>query len=133
MKIVVDTNVIASAIFFGGKPFQLLCHIMEGRVDVVASKEIVDEYEEIVLRLQQKYPAINTKIPLQDILAKLEIIRISSDIHISRDPDDDKFIECAVDAKCLYIVSGDKDLLSPENYGEVQIVTVSEFLSNYAT
>ncbi len=54
MRIVVDTNVIASAIFFGGKPYQLLHHIMEDRVDVVASKEIVDEYEEIVLRLKQK-------------------------------------------------------------------------------
>ena len=56
MRIVVDTNVIASAIFFGGKPYQLLRYIMEDRVDVVASKAIVDEYEEIVLRLKQKYP-----------------------------------------------------------------------------
>ena len=132
MKIVVDTNVIASAIFFGGKPFQLLCHIMEGRVDVVASKEIVDEYEEIVLRLQQKYPAINTKIPLQDILAKLEIIRISSDIHISRDPDDDKFISCALDGKCIYIVSGDVDLLTIGKYGDIEILTVVDFLNRLA-
>ena len=51
MRIVIDTNVLASAIFFGGKPYQLLRHIMEERVDVVASKDIVDEYEEIVLRL----------------------------------------------------------------------------------
>ena len=43
MRIVIDTNVIASAIFFGGKPYLLLRHIMEGRVNVVASKEIVDE------------------------------------------------------------------------------------------
>ena len=57
MRIVIDTNVLASAIFFGGKPYQLLRHIMEERVDVVASKDIVDEYEEIVLRLKQKYPA----------------------------------------------------------------------------
>ena len=64
MRIVVDTNVIASAIFFGGMPYQLLHYIMEGRVDVVASKEIVDEYEEIVLRLKQKYPRIDTRIPL---------------------------------------------------------------------
>ena len=86
MRIVVDTNVIASAIFFGGKPYQLLHHIMEDRVDVVASKEIVDEYEEIVLRLKQKYPSISTRIPLQEILSRFEIIRVSSDIHVSRDP-----------------------------------------------
>ena len=102
---------------------------MEDRVDVVASKEIVDEYEEIVLRLKQKYPRINSKIPLQELLSKFEIIRVSSDIQASRDPDDNKFISCAVDGKCLYIVSGDDDLLSVGNYGDVEILTVAEFLS----
>ena len=129
MRIVVDTNVIASAVFFGGKPYQLLHYIMEDRVDVVASKEIVDEYEEIVLRLKQKYPSISTKIPLHDLLAKFDIIRVTSDIHVSRNPDDDKFISCAVDGKCLYIVSGDSDLLSIENYGDIEILTVVDFLS----
>ena len=46
-------------------------------------------------------------------------------------PDDNKFIECAVDAKCLYIVSGDKDLLSLGSYDKVQIVTVTEFFRQY--
>ena len=129
MRIVVDTNVIASAFFFGGKPYQLLHHIMEDRVDVVASKEIVDEYEEIVLRLKQKYPSISTRIPLQEILSRFEIIRGSSDIHVCRNPDDDKFISCAVDGKCLYIVSGDSDLLSIGNYGDIEILTVADFLN----
>lgn len=128
MRIVIDTNVIASAIYFGGKPYQLLRYIMEGCVDVVASKEIVDEYEEIILRLQQKYPTITTKIPLHDILTKFEIIRVNSDIHVSRDPDDDKFISCAVDGKCLYIVSGDNDLLTIGNYEGIEILTVAAFL-----
>jgi putative PIN family toxin of toxin-antitoxin system len=128
MRIVIDTNVISSAVFFGGRPYQLLRYIMENYVEVVASKEIVDEYEEIILRLQQKYPAITTKIPFHDILAKLEIIRVSSDIHVSRDPDDDKFISCAVDGKCLYIVSGDSDLVSIGKYEGIEILTVADFL-----
>ena len=129
MRIVIDTNVLASAVFFGGKPYQLLQYIMESRVNVVASKEIVDEYEEIVLRLKQKYPAFNTKIPLQDLLARFEIIRVSSEVHVSRDPDDDKFLSCAVDGKCLYIVSGDNDLLSIGSYEGIEILTVSDFLN----
>lgn len=129
MRIVVDTNVIASAIFFGGKPYHLLRYIMEGRVDVVASKEIVDEYEEIVLRLKQKYPAISTRIPLHKLLSRFEIIPVRSEIHVSRDPDDDKFISCAVEGKCLYIVSGDSDLLSIKDYGDIVILTVVDFLN----
>ena len=129
MRIVIDTNIIASALFFGGKPYRLLRYVMESRVDVVASKEIVDEYEEIVLRLQRKYPAINTRIPLQEIISKFEIIRVNSQIHISRDPADDKFISCALDGKCLYIVSGDSDLLDIESYEGIEILTVSDFLN----
>ncbi|MBP5559332.1 MAG: putative toxin-antitoxin system toxin component, PIN family [Bacteroidales bacterium] len=131
MRIVIDTNIIASALFFGGKPYQLLRYVMESRVDVVASKEIVDEYEEIVLRLQRKYPAINSRIPLQDIISKFEIIRVNSEIHISRDPADDKFISCALDGKCLYIVSGDSDLLEIESYEGIEILTVSDFLNRF--
>ena len=127
----IDTNIIASALFFGGKPYQLLRYVMESRVDVVASKEIVDEYEEIVLRLQRKYPAINSRIPLQDIISKFEIIRVNSEIHISRDPADDKFISCALDGKCLYIVSGDSDLLDIESYEGIEILTVSDFLNRF--
>ena len=41
MRIVIDTNVIASAIFFGGKPYQLLRYIMDVQGDVVAGKESV--------------------------------------------------------------------------------------------
>lgn len=129
MRIVIDTNVIASAIFFGGKPYQLLHRIMEGRVDVVASKEIVDEYEEIVLRLTQKFPATSARIPLHELLARFEIIRVCSDIHASRDPDDDKFISCAVDGKCLFVVSGDNDLLSIGSFGDIEILTVVDFLN----
>lgn len=129
MRIVVDTNVIASAVFFRERPYQLLRYIMEGQVGVVASKDIVDEYEEIVFRLKQKYPAINTRIPLQDLLVKFEIIRVTSDIHVSRDPDDDKFISCAVDGKCLYIVSGDSDLLSIGSYDNIEILSVVDFLN----
>ena len=129
MRIVIDTNVMASAVFFGGQPYRLLHYIMEGQVDVVASEEIVDEYEEIFLRLKHKYPSIRTRIPLNDILARFEIIRVTSDIHVSRDPDDDKFISCSVDGKCLYIVSGDSDLLSIGNYGNVEILTVVDFLN----
>ena len=131
MRIVVDTNVIASAIFFGGKPYQLLHYIMEGRVDVVASKEIVDEYEEIVLRLKQKYPRIDTRIPLQELLSKFEIIRVSSDIQASRDPDDNKFVDCAFAAGADYLVSEDShfSVLRHMPFPQLNLVTLDEFLA----
>lgn len=127
MRIVVDTNVIASAVYFGGKPYDLLKLIMEEKVSAIASKEIVDEYEEILARLQHKFPKLSKSIPFHEIVGKLTVINVSSDIHICRDSDDDKFISCAVDGRCIYIVSGDNDLLSLKDYDGIEIITVAQF------
>ena len=57
----------------------------------------------------------------------MEIIPAQSQVHVCRDPDDDKFVSCAIDGQCYYIVSGDKDLLTLKEYSDVKIVTVSVF------
>lgn len=61
----------------------------------------------------------------------MEIIEPVSPIEICRDPDDDKFLECAKDSRALYIVSGDKDLLVIKNYDNIEIVTAKEFCEKY--
>lgn len=130
MKIVIDTNVIASAIFFGGKPRELLEMLVSKKLEAYASSEIVDEYRETVEELQDRYPGKPITIPLTLIVSAMKIIEPSSHVDVCRDPDDNKFIECACDAKCVYIVSGDKDLLSVGKYKNIKIVTVADFLSS---
>ncbi|MBQ7692015.1 MAG: putative toxin-antitoxin system toxin component, PIN family [Oscillospiraceae bacterium] len=61
----------------------------------------------------------------------MRMIESVSDMQVSRDPDDDKFIECAVDAKALFVVSGDKDLLVLERYEDVEIISAAEFCRRY--
>lgn len=60
MRIVVDTNVIASAIFFGGKPYQLLHYIMEGRVDVVTIR--IPQLSAFIMEIGQSY--MNAEAPV---------------------------------------------------------------------
>ena len=129
MKIVIDTNVVASAIFFGGKPRDLLEMLVNKKLEAYASSEIVDEYKETIEELQDRYQGKSINIPLTAIVSAMNIIAPTSHVDVCRDPDDNKFIECAYDAKCIYIVSGDKDLLSVKKYKNVKIVTVAEFLS----
>lgn len=129
MKIVIDTNVVASAIFFGGRPKELLEHVLSRRVEAFASPEIVSEYKDTIEELCSRYPKKPGNIPLTIILSGMQMIEPTTHLLVCRDPDDNKFIECAYDAKCIYIVSGDKDLLSLKNYGDIEIVTVSDFLS----
>ena len=62
------------------------------------------------------------------IISKMHQIDAVTEVHICRDPNDDKFIDCAVDSQSKYIVSGDKDLLAVDKYSGVEIVTVADFL-----
>ena len=59
------------------------------------------------------------------------MIEPKTEIQLSRDPDDDKFIECAIDAKAMYIVSGDQDLLDVGTYEGVEIITAAQFCEKY--
>lgn len=131
MKIVVDTNVIISGIFFGGAPEQILKAIVSSKVIACATKEIVDEYLEIVDEMILRKQGDLDRNLLMPLLNSLEMIEPVTHIELSRDPDDDKFIECAKDADALYIVSGDKDLLDIKQYDDIRIITAKEFLETY--
>lgn len=131
MKIVVDTNVLISGVFFGGFPRKILSSIVEKRISAFATTEIVDEYEEIVQEMVSRKQGHLNKEILSPLIGALEMIEPVSNIQISRDPDDDKFINCAKDAHALYIVSGDKDLLVLQQYENIQIVTAKEFCEQY--
>lgn len=131
MKIVVDTNVLISGVFFGGYPRKILSSIVNKEITACATAEIVVEYEEIVQEMiERKQGHINREI-LAPLIQAMEIIEPTSHIEICRDPDDDKFLECAKDSRALYIVSGDKDLLVLKKYENIQIITAKEFCEKH--
>ena len=131
MKIVIDTNVVISGVFFGGTPRRIIEAVSNEAVHAYATPAIIDEYidvvEEMVSRRQGKLDG-RILIPL---IKKLSVILPESSIKLSRDPDDDKFIECATDAKAEYIISGDKDLLDIAEYQNVKIITAHDFCQRY--
>lgn len=131
MKIVVDTNVLVSGVFFGGAPREVLSAIVSKRVNAYATAEIVDEYMEIVEEMiSRKQGRINSSI-LTPLIQTLEMIEPVSHVALCRDPDDNKFLACAKDAKALYIVSGDKDLLVLKEFEGCEIITAKEFCLRY--
>ena len=131
MKIIIDTNVVISGTFFGGYPRKIIESVVNDKVSAYASKSIINEYKEIVDEMiSMKQGKLNKNI-LDPFIQKLIIIKPTSKIKLSRDKDDDKFIECAIDAKASYIVSGDKDLLDIKKHKNVEIVTAKRFYDNY--
>lgn len=131
MRIVLDTNVLISDVFFGGFPRKILSSIINKQLTACATTGIIDEYEEIVQEMiDRKQGHINRTI-LTPLIKAMEIIEPVTHIEMFRDPDDDKFLECAKDSHVLYIVSGDKDLLIIENYENIRIVTEKDFCEKY--
>ncbi|MDY6324459.1 MAG: putative toxin-antitoxin system toxin component, PIN family [Catonella sp.] len=131
MRIVIDTNVIASAVYFGGKPEELLELLFKHRIDAYVTPDIIQEYQATVMELKERYPYKKARTDLSYIISTCKIINPISDEKVSRDPDDDKFINCAIDANCVFITTGDKDLLSIREYKNIKIVTVAEFLDEF--
>lgn len=127
MRIVVDTNVVASAVLFGGKPGALIRFVLTHAVSAVATQEIIAEYQSTIDSLFQKYKGRDLFFSADSIYSAMEIIPAQTRVDVCRDPDDNKFISCAIDGQCYYIVSGDKDLLTLKEYSDVKIVTVAEF------
>lgn len=129
MRIVIDTNVLISGVFFGGLPEKLLISIACGDHVALISPEIWEEYEEIIQRMTPKYGHRLRSDLLKKLFPRFEMHLVTQKADICRDPDDNKFLDLAVEGKCLYIVSGDNDLLSIGKYEDVEIVTAAEFFS----
>ena len=129
MKIVVDTNVIISGVFFNGLPNQFLKEIALNEIEIVASEEIIKEYYDISKELVESKTGHFNKALFDIIVGKMEIIVPQTKVDVCRDPDDNKFIECAIDGEAIFIVSGDQDLLTIEQYQGVLIVSVADYYS----
>ncbi|GHV14671.1 putative toxin-antitoxin system toxin component, PIN family [Fibrobacterales bacterium] len=127
IKIVIDSNVIFSATFFGGLPQKVLDLVLSEKLVAVVSENIVEEYKRIIKEEVKRV----SKFEIDDFLYLCEKISPKTHITICRDTDDNMFLECAIDGKCIYIVSGDKDLLVLKEYEGVKIMTVKQFLDNF--
>lgn len=131
MKIVVDTNVVVSGVFFGGNPRKVLEAVYNGKIEACASDEIITEYNSVVERMIRKKSGALRNDVLQPFISKLTPINVTSQIALCRDPDDNKFLSCAIDADAMFIVSGDNDLLSLKEYENIRIVTAADFCRLY--
>jgi putative PIN family toxin of toxin-antitoxin system len=131
MRIVLDTNVFVSGIFFSGPPYRILRAWREGRVSVVYSPAIILEYRRILADLSEQFPKINGE-PFLDLVTRYgELVHPGPISGAScRDPDDVKFLECLLHSKAHCLVTGDKDLLDVRTKAAL-ILTPRQFCDRY--
>jgi len=131
MRIVIDTNVLISGIFWTGTPCQVLEAWASGAFDLCASAEIMEEYFEVLDRLSAKLGREDLAGRWKTYLFEhIELVGPDCRYTDCRDPDDAKFVECALTADAGFIVSGDDDLLTLGHVGETGIITPAALLKS---
>ncbi len=103
----------------------------DNKIQVIISEDIE---QEILDKLTTKFGLDSTDAGnvMTDFSTFTKPIKISNRIHVVKDdPDDDKFIECALECGAKFIISGDKHLLRLKNYEGIDIINVSTFLKSY--
>jgi putative PIN family toxin of toxin-antitoxin system len=130
MKVVIDTNVFVSS-FFGGNPRRIIDLWKRGKIILCLSKDILDEYVGVLQRIGLKEE--DGMEELLSLFAKgfniLFSTKTSKIRAVKDDPDDDKFIECAVGLKAEVIITGDKALKALGEYMGIKILSPQQFLA----
>jgi uncharacterized protein len=128
IRAVNDTNVWLGSILWRGAAYQVRIRAESGEYTAVTSHPILHE----LMRVLRTYFNMSDEDAFSWwlILTELcEVVPIASQLNVvERDPDDNKFIECAVDGQCQYIISKDRDLLDLVSYQDIRIISVNEFL-----
>jgi putative PIN family toxin of toxin-antitoxin system len=131
-SVVLDTNVLISAILFGGKPRDLLQLIIQGQIDAFISPALEKEFRDVLSRPKFKLTTEECFLIYKEIETLMVIVFPKTSVKVIRsDPDDNAVLECALEAGVDYIVTGDPHLLDLAEFKGSKIVTPSEFLHNF--
>jgi len=126
-RVVNDTNVWLSALYFAGNEAKIVHQIEENNITSVTSEFILQELKEkMVVKFETPTYAANATVSY--ITSISEIVTLKGKDFRLRDPDDNKVLETAAVGKCNFLITGDKDLLTLKKYQQIQIVTPAQFL-----
>lgn len=130
-KVVLDTNVIISALNFGGKPAQVLVLTRKQIITNFISKPILQEITGVLQR-SFNWQREQTKNIFDELLSFSTLVTPTNKIDVVSDPDDNKFLECAIEGQADFIVSGDHHLKDLKTFKNIQIMDPATFLEYYA-
>lgn len=134
IRVVIDTNIYISAIFWGGLPRKVIDLGVDDarglkRYQIFLSIEIIDEIRSV---LERKFGLNKEEIDNieLDIFTFAEIVSPKTITHLSlEDPEDEKLLNCAAACKAGFLITGDRHLLKLRKFGVTRIVTAREFLA----
>ncbi len=128
MKVVIDTNVVVSAVLRDRVPEEVILHVVSHpEIIWVGSREIVEEYLGVLRRPRFRLP--------EDILQKwanlfdsfMTVIEVTETPDFPRDQKDAKFLACVAVADANYLITGDKDFTEAQGVAQSRVISVTQF------
>ncbi|MFT4309464.1 MAG: putative toxin-antitoxin system toxin component, PIN family [Candidatus Woesearchaeota archaeon] len=131
MRVVIDTNVFISGLFWMGAPNSILELWKKRLIQNITSEMIINEINTVLKSKHINVPE-ELRVEIVELVVSNSIIVYPTKIiRVSRDITDNKFIEAAIEGKAEYVISGDKDLLSLKEYGNIVFISPTDFLKKY--
>ena len=129
MNIVLDTNVLLTIISERSSIHDIFLAFLDEKYTLCVTTDILIEYEEIITRHMGQSTALNIMQVIENAPNILEINRYFAWRIIETDPDDNKFVDCAIAAQAQYIVTGDRhfNILKTVDFLNFSVITAYEF------
>jgi len=126
VRVVLDTNVLVSALHFGGRPRRLLDDVLRGDHTLIMGPAILGELEAVLVETcgwaSDRAAAVRAGLEaIAEVVTPIEVSRVC------RDPDDDQILAIAITGSAAALVTGDADLLALGAHGSVNISSVADF------
>jgi putative PIN family toxin of toxin-antitoxin system len=132
LKAVLDTNVVISAhLIPDGRQALILGLACGKRFRWFVSREILAEYEGVLLRERFGLSPRHIAESLRELSRSYELVTPRKKVHACADPDDDKFIECALEARADYVVTGNMRHFPPR-YQDIRVISPKQFITYLA-
>jgi len=134
LRVVLDTNVLISAILFGGKPRQILEKAIRGEIRLCLSEPILEELKGVLQREKFDYSPETIQVIVTELTGVSDFVNPSKSISVVlEDPEDNRILECAVEAGANYIVTGDFHLQKLSRYRNIEVVNAVTFLEKLSS
>jgi putative PIN family toxin of toxin-antitoxin system len=132
VRVILDTNVLISGVFFTGPPYHILKAWRDGIINIVVSSEILGEYQRVGGIVAKQFPGVDLDSILTLLAAEAELV-VAPPLPepVCDDPDDDKFLACALASKTKIIISGDKQLVQVSGYRGIEVIRPRTFVDEY--
>ncbi|MCH7568056.1 MAG: putative toxin-antitoxin system toxin component, PIN family [Nanoarchaeota archaeon] len=129
MRVVLDTNVFISGIHWSGSSEKILHAWFDDKFELISSEETIEEIAETLANFKIPLPKDDILHWISIIAGKSILVKPETSLDIIKDdPDDNKFLEIALEGKADYIVSQDKHLLKLKEFEGIKILSPDEFL-----